>query len=61
MNAQWMIEVESGICWSTVCRCGSQEEAERRARYFRPMACFSGRELRVHAVQHTPQESVNGK
>lgn len=47
---QWVIEVESGINWSTVCRCGSEGEAERRARYFRPMSCFSGRELRIRPV-----------
>jgi hypothetical protein len=43
----WVIEVDSVMQWSIVCHCGSQDEAESRARYFRPMQCFSGRELRV--------------
>ncbi len=47
---EWVIEVESGINWSVVCCCGSEDEAVRRARYFRPMACFSGRELRIRQL-----------
>lgn len=47
---KWVIEVESGINWSIVCHCGSKDEAEQRARYFRPMQCFSGRELRIRAL-----------
>lgn len=47
---QWVIEVENGVRWSIVCHCGSEDEAERLARYFRPMACFSGRELRIRQL-----------
>lgn len=43
----WSIEIESGINWSIVCCCGSEQEAERRAAYFRPMACFSGPAIRI--------------
>jgi hypothetical protein len=48
---QWVIEVESGVNWSIVCHCGSEEEAGSRARYFRPMQCFSGREIRIRQLR----------
>jgi len=55
-DTTWFVEVESGIGWSVVCCCGSKDEATKRAAYFRPMACFSGRELRIRrggfSVQH---------
>lgn len=47
---KWVIEVESGINWSIVCHCDSQDEAHQRAGYFRPMACFSGRALRIRKL-----------
>lgn len=47
---KWVIEVESGMRWSIVCHCGSKGEATNRADYFRPMACFSGRELRIRQL-----------
>jgi len=47
---QWVIEVESGVGWSIVCHCGSEEEAGSRAQYFRPMQCFSGREIRIRQL-----------
>jgi hypothetical protein len=50
MTAQWLIEVESGIDWLIICSCGSQAETERMALYFRPMQCFSGREMRTRKL-----------
>jgi len=49
---KYVIEVESGMRWSIVCHCGSKAEAEQRAAYFRPMACFSGREIRIRTLQN---------
>lgn len=52
---KYVIEVESGMGWSIVCGCGSKTEAEKRANYFRPMACFSGREIRIRKTEESAQ------
>lgn len=51
MPMKWVIEVESGINWSIICHCGSEYEAITRAAYFHPMACFSGREIRIRELR----------
>lgn len=46
-NPIWIVAVEDGGKWHDVCCCFSRREAERAARYFKPMRCFSGKQFKV--------------